>query len=238
MVRNACLCPSFCIGIAGPWICVLGAVLTDNVIVQPLTDYIWLDYDFTKLYSIAQLFCSLASGLKDLDKYYRSLSRADAPLPERMFPYIRSFLFKGQEVAFSYIKPLSGRKPIFLAQLDDKTKVVVKFVHSYSSVAHRLVANAGLAPCLLYCGMDDASAPFFGRLKMVVMDYIEGVSAHYIMQKMRLNPQVYESVRRALDILHNSNFVFGDLRPANIMIDAKGTAWLVDFDWCSIEGQG
>ena len=33
-------------------------------------------------------------------------------------------------------------------------------------------------------------------------------------------------------VLHEASFVFGDLRSANILIDADGLPYLIDFDWC------
>ena len=44
-------------------------------------------------------------------------------------------------------------------------------------------------------------------------------------------------IRRAMDLLHEKNLVFGDLRPPNILIKGD-TALLVDFDWCGEEGKG
>ncbi|KAK2463746.1 hypothetical protein APHAL10511_004239 [Amanita phalloides] len=42
---NATACPTFLVATAGPWIVILGAVITDGVIVQQLTDYIWVGLD-------------------------------------------------------------------------------------------------------------------------------------------------------------------------------------------------
>jgi hypothetical protein len=43
--RNATNCPTFLVASAGPWIVILGAVITDGVIVQRLTDYVWVGMD-------------------------------------------------------------------------------------------------------------------------------------------------------------------------------------------------
>ena len=40
LVRRASYCPSMLIAIAGPGLCVLGAIFTDKVVVQPLTSYV------------------------------------------------------------------------------------------------------------------------------------------------------------------------------------------------------
>jgi serine/threonine protein kinase len=221
--------------------CVLGAVWTDKVIVQALTDYIWLGgdhYDIESYNKIGRLFLSLRKGLKTLNKYYRGLSRKEALQPERMYPYIRSFFGEGKEVSFSYIRKLPGRQPIFLVRLDDGTLAVVKFVQTYSSAAQNLLASHDFAPRLLYCGVDDTDAPFFGRLKMVVMEYIEGETVYDAMLARKLGQCIYESVGKAVNLLHENNFVFGDLRAPNIILNSKDTVMLVDFDWCSIDGQG
>jgi len=227
--------------------CILGAVLTDKVIVQPLTDFVWLGgnfYDMGNQHFIGRLFRSLFESFQELDDYYKSLSPSDTLLRERMFPYVRSYNSEDPEgeVFFTYLRPLAGRKPIFLAQLDDETKVVVKFVQTYSSVGHKLLAAEELAPRLLYCGVGDPSARFFGQMKMVVMEYIEGLTAYDAMKKGKLGLGVYESVERGLELLHGKDLVFGDLRTANIIIkqskDGQDLVALVDFDWCSIEGQG
>ena len=38
-------------------------------------------------------------------------------------------------------------------------------------------------------------------------------------------------------VLHEASFVFGDLRSANILIDADGLPYLIDFDWCGKAGE-
>ena len=47
-----------------------------------------------------------------------------------------------------------------------------------------------------------------------------------------LPPSLKESVRKAVDLLHKGNIVFGDLRPQNILhLTGTDRVWLVDFDW-------
>jgi hypothetical protein len=47
VVRNNTCCPTFLFANAGPWFAILGAVFTDKVIAQRLTDYIWVGMDAT-----------------------------------------------------------------------------------------------------------------------------------------------------------------------------------------------
>ncbi|KAJ7761882.1 hypothetical protein DFH07DRAFT_679814, partial [Mycena maculata] len=50
---------------------------------------------------------------------------------------------------------------------------------------------------------------------------------------------VLEDVRRAIEVLHRHNIVFGDLRLPNIMVRQHGSrSPCVDFDWAAIAGQG
>src|SRR3954447_26012745 len=39
-IRNFCCVPSFVIGMAGPWFCILGGVFLSRAVIQPLTDFI------------------------------------------------------------------------------------------------------------------------------------------------------------------------------------------------------
>jgi len=47
VVRNNTCCPTFLFANAGPWFAILGAVFTNKVIAQRLTDYIWVGMDAT-----------------------------------------------------------------------------------------------------------------------------------------------------------------------------------------------
>ncbi|EEB92167.1 hypothetical protein MPER_09364 [Moniliophthora perniciosa FA553] len=55
-LMKACCCPSFIVSLSGPWVAILGAVFTSNVVVHRLTDYIWLgnsraiDNDYFRLH--------------------------------------------------------------------------------------------------------------------------------------------------------------------------------------------
>lgn len=44
-------------------------------------------------------------------------------------------------------------------------------------------------------------------------------------------------VREAVDLLHASNYAFGDLRYQNVMVRHDGKIKLVDFDWAGVHGQ-
>ncbi|KAI9460117.1 hypothetical protein BJY52DRAFT_1168714, partial [Lactarius psammicola] len=74
--RNRCCCPSFLIAFTGPWICILGAVFVDHVVVQQLTDFIWIGghpYDDDKLVSVTRILASLGAGITELRQFYGTL---------------------------------------------------------------------------------------------------------------------------------------------------------------------
>jgi hypothetical protein len=41
-IHDRCCCPTFFIAIAGPWMCILRVVFIDHVVIQELTDFIWI----------------------------------------------------------------------------------------------------------------------------------------------------------------------------------------------------
>ncbi|KAH9922405.1 uncharacterized protein B0H18DRAFT_518681 [Fomitopsis serialis] len=118
---------------------------------------------------------------------------------------------------------------------DGEVEVIVKFTARYNAEAHRILAAAGLAPTL------HAIIPVCDRIFMVVMDRVEGETAWSFEQRNELLPHsVYADVKTAVDLLHEHDLVFGDLRAPNIMCvrrsggagsDEHWSAMLIDFDW-------
>ena len=103
-----------------------------------------------------------------------------------------------------------------------------------------------MAPRLLYCGLLDGETDvrdgddrvrgsirtgglYVGPIRMVVMDYIEGST----LDKTQNPPEdTCSKIEKAIKTLHDSKFVFGDLRALNVMIsNDKTKVYLIDFDW-------
>jgi serine/threonine protein kinase len=105
---------------------------------------------------------------------------------------------------------------------DPAQDIVVKFVDRYGERAHRLLANEGLAPKLLFCGSPrlDDEQPSYQPISMVVMEYVDGDTLAVGSKSMSEESveTVRSDVRRALKLLHSHGLVFGDLRPPNVMI--------------------
>ncbi|KAH9175906.1 hypothetical protein EDB89DRAFT_1942580 [Lactarius sanguifluus] len=91
-IRDSCCCPSFLIAPAGPWMCILGAVFVDNVVIQQLTDFLWIGghpYDDDRLESVTHILTSLGTGITELREFYKKLSLCG--LCTTRFPTFLSF---------------------------------------------------------------------------------------------------------------------------------------------------
>jgi serine/threonine protein kinase len=216
--------------------CVLGAIFTENVSVQQLTDFIWTGadaYEDRVLESIARLFRALHIGLQSLKGFYATLTISQPGITQPLFPFIRSCPDpNGHQLNFRYLERLNQTKALYLARDDTGRKLIVKFVKRYNSLAHQLLARHGLAPTLYYSARDRAENARPLGLEIVVMDFVEGTNAHDLFPTGRLPESKFGFVEKAMNILHAQSIVFGDLRLPNIIITDKGKPILIDFDWC------
>ncbi|KAF9479210.1 hypothetical protein BDN70DRAFT_807394 [Pholiota conissans] len=256
-VRSKCCCPTLMIAGGGPWLSVLGGVFTDKLIVQRLTDMMWIaqssTYEDVRVYRFAQTMVALRECFNDLRQYYTQLYSSDIPscLPNvphpRFFPYPTAFEREnGTITSWYYIKELHPANSeemdptcvTYLAQITgSQDLVVVKFVDRYGAAVHRFVANEGHAPELLYCGplsrqtIPSPTTSFpgiaLGPLQMVVMRYVKPCSLPASKPLISMR----EQLRSLFVKMHLSGYVFGDLRRPNVILDEKGTVQLIDFDW-------
>ena len=251
MVRNNTCCPTFLFANAGPWFVVLGAVFSDKVIVQRLTDYIWTGMDSSlndvHCRRVARVMYALQKNVVRLRNYYTGLSLVTASpdeLPPRFCPSVREYRDEDQSlVEFKYRRPLEDHPACvtFLAEtVEERPKsVVVKFVQRYGEEAHRILAREGMSPKLFYYGGIGArdGDPSYGALRMVVMEYIEGTTLGEAKKLLQVPSSAKGQIKEALKHLHNNGLVFGDLRPPNIIITDNGDVKLVDFDWAGVHGE-
>ncbi|KAG6848911.1 hypothetical protein H0H93_012907 [Arthromyces matolae] len=206
-------CPSILLAIAGPWLCVAGAVYVDKVIVQPLTDYVWLggdNFQEDHLRSAARLFTALKSVISSLEDYYMSLgqrmSTPDPVPPLNGFPFVTKY--GPEEKKFTYLSLLdseSQNKFMYKAFFDSdpNKKLVVKFTSRYNAKAHRLLSEHKLAPTLHYSSTDDDSSVMYGGRHMIVMDYVPMKSSSSV---GLLSSEQYDKIRKSIELLHQHNF--------------------------------
>lgn len=151
----------------GPWLCVLGGVFTDKVIVQRLTDMMWVGHSSTeedaRVYGFARVLRTLRECLLELQDFYNIIGAADhfsfAPglSPPRFYPYPTSYFANGKLVSFHYTRMLEDDAACvtFQAKICDEVDspdIVVKFVTRYGKQVQEFLANHGHAPKLRYCG--------------------------------------------------------------------------------------
>src|ERR1700722_1321530 len=98
---------------------------------------------------------------------------------------------------------------------------------SYCATAHQLLESQGFAPKLRYFSGEDSSFKKPDGLDMGVMDFIS--------EDKNLSGAGFEDVRKAIELLHNNDLVFGDLWRPNVLATPSG-AMLIDFDWCGTVG--
>jgi serine/threonine protein kinase len=229
---------------------ILGAVITDGVIVQRLTDYLWVGIDSVLIESrinhVAKTFYALKMSLEKLRAYYESQQlTSDHPADSRYFPSITAYRQENVFFEFEYVGYLENvpdcvtlRARTLLEPVQD---IVVKFVDRYGERAHQLLADVGLAPRLLYCGLPcpNNDQPSSQPISMVIMEYIDGntlAEAKHIKDEETLEGVQLE-LQRALKLLHKHGLVFGDLRLPNIMVTKDDKAKLIDFNWAGEANQ-
>jgi serine/threonine protein kinase len=180
-----------------------------------------------------------------LHDYYMNLQPTSIRSRARYFPSITAYRVGNEVVHFEYLGYLENDPSCTAIRAQTCTKpardIVIKFVDRYGKRAHEVLAEAGLAPRLDYCGSPqlDGGQPSYRSLYMVVMEYVDGQTLST--GKGKMDPKtvaiVRSEVRCALDLLHNNGLVFGDLRPPNVMITKAKEVKLIDFDWAGVSGQ-
>ncbi|RIB07705.1 hypothetical protein C2G38_2252459 [Gigaspora rosea] len=211
-IRDCCCVPSFIITITGPWICVLGGIFLNRVVVQPLTDMIPLTINV----------------------------RNEDQVEQRYFPYLRSFKLDDKNVNFIYIEELEDNRisSIWKARttnMENNYDIVVKFVKNYNITAHKICSGKGYAPKILYQSPIDEFLAL-GRYWMIIMEFV-GISLDRKLDQRDIRPSnlIYNDVKLAIELLHSNNYVFADLRLPNILVydeNERQRAKLIDFDWC------
>ncbi|KAI6096220.1 glycosyltransferase family 20-domain-containing protein [Pisolithus sp. B1] len=247
-------CPAFIIAHAGPWLTILGGVITSKCIIQQLPNFLWVPihstHDDDQWLHIAHVFHVLQESVGCLQSWYENNREAlydpSCPIPHpQFFPSINMFLEGGVEVPFQYQQPLEFDNTCvtYLAETKEiyPRKMVVKFITTYGVDAHKMLADAGFTSKLHYFGPigTDENIVLFSELRMVVMDYIEGLMLSDALKQHKVPPSFVTHLRQAIAQLHDAGLVFGDLRAPNIMVtpNNKVTVQLIDFDWAGKDGE-
>ena len=240
-------CPTFLLAGTGATFGVMGAVLTERVIAEHLSPiHVFMEQNAEQcsmMFLAARSLCALRDCIQEVPEYWQQLASRmsihDSPAitskHPRFFPYPSSYNDGSKTVHFRYIRRLEMDDicQTFLAKTDDK-QVVVKFVSTYGVEVHEYLHRERYAPELYYFDLLPGyptnllrphlppDIPYI-KMYMVVMEYIP--------------PRPYPSrdilvlqLQDALAKLHEKGFVFGDLRPPNVLFDGERVR-LIDFNW-------
>jgi serine/threonine protein kinase len=184
--------------------------------------------------------------MKKMEEFYRA-SLLAPPQPNSyplFFPSINNYYDKVQKIGvlFKYVHALEEDPACvtFLARTDSSKNVVIKFVDRYGFQVHKFLAEHQYAPQLLYYGPIDPNGPSYGSLRMVVMEHVEGRTLFKIQQGLlpisHSHPFICPALNHILSLLHNHDFVHGDLRSPNIIITEENKIKIIDFDWAGKAG--
>ncbi|KAB5588891.1 hypothetical protein CTheo_7667 [Ceratobasidium theobromae] len=104
---------------------------------------------------------------------------------------------------------------------------MVKFMNKYNTQAHHLLADEGYTPELLFAGLTPGCPA--GGMMIIVMELVTQAPL------ASLHDEICPTLKPALDILHSTQFVFGDLREPNTLVPANRSGkqkqvTLIDFD--------
>ncbi|CAG8766092.1 12788_t:CDS:2, partial [Gigaspora margarita] len=217
-ILKGCNMPCFIIGLAGPWICILGAVYVEKAVIEPLTGFEPLLFINNQIHweKIAQLFMALRIGCNNLKKYYESLPNSILKTvdSQRFFPYIRT----------------ANNKLLWKAETKKGQKIIVKFSLKYNDYAHKVCYEIGKAPELFF------ASNMINGFYMIIMGYVEGQKL-YDCDDLDISEyqKIIDGIEVAISHLHSKNIVFADLRDSNILVikDENKTyhGMLIDFDW-------
>jgi hypothetical protein len=265
-IRDACCCPAFLIGIAGPFLIISGAVFADRFISQHLTEYYFLGgtpHLNSRLYEIARVLKTLKLCLNELKTFYgkllppaptllpsggrnQSMNPRSLPgTPSRkiqgpsLFPHFCRFTANGKDFELKYVTrlvPHHSEKAVFKATLQQDGQTHPVVVKFTPTYCARAHEVA----------FEMGSAPklWFCEVAesvgmfVVVMDFVEGRRVDN--DKPRLPKEVLGPLQSTISALHNAKLVHGDLRGPNVIVsEGKGgkRTMLLDFDWAGEEGE-
>ena len=160
---------------------------------------------------MARLLSAYCSTVSELQQYL-----LDPPMPIKG-PY---YNLDGKLQDMKRMK--NGNKWMFEASYEGTTTVVVKFVRSYGREVHQLLAADKLAPQLY-----DVTI-LCGGWQAVVMEKVGGTTA--LAKQEQLQEGTIRGFERAVRLMHQENYVHGDLRPPNIQV-IDDSVMILDFDW-------
>jgi hypothetical protein len=182
-----------------------------------------------------RLVCALRTALRNLSAFYQT---ANTLSPRQIeYPFRNHFSDEsGSTQFFKYLEQVEDKR-VFRATLEGEgTPVYVKFSRRYGEAAHRAAQVAGLAPRLY------SVERIYGWYVIVMEDLSKDYDTLSNVSRDRL-PSLRQAVEQAVNTLHASGYVHGDIRGLNILVrklevgSERPMIVFVDWDWSGAIGQ-
>ncbi|KAI0739132.1 hypothetical protein C8Q80DRAFT_232263 [Daedaleopsis nitida] len=243
-------CPIFGVTVVGKRLRVYGSMYYNGWVSNQLMD----PYDIhpsANVDTLACIFHALSLGLTDLREWYTGVLGGSVMLrvkPAELMDAPSADVFldsSGRKVRFGYCHPML-RSNLHVWNGDPSPddwpnsvdSFIIKFTHDYGEDAHRLLAEAGHAPKLYYCGPPYAAfsdLDVYRPITMVVMEYSWRGRA---LTRGTGVPALTKQIREVVGLLHANDMVHGDLRGQNVLYEeSKNRVMIIDFDWAGKEGE-
>ncbi|RIB07618.1 hypothetical protein C2G38_2213924 [Gigaspora rosea] len=102
------------------------------------------------------------------------------------------------------------------AEMTNSHVIVIKYLQEYNTKAHELCAQKRLVPELLHISNFEELRKF----QIVITDFVPGI----ILSKkdkidLKFYQDIYENMKSIINLLHEKNFVFANLKPTNILMN-------------------
>ncbi|KAL6301702.1 hypothetical protein BKA93DRAFT_828038 [Sparassis latifolia] len=138
---SVCCCPTFVIAIVGPYVYILRAVVADDIIVEPLTGFLWLGgtpHLNEHVVTAARVFDTPKTCLEQLKTFYQGLRLSTDNTRLFIYPYINSCRKDDRDMHLTYVGRIGSKderasRALFEAKTETGNRVVVKFVKDYSA---------------------------------------------------------------------------------------------------------
>ena len=200
---------------------------------------------------LTALVLKLIRGVQQLTQFYRQANLASEALvvaeePIDSFPCDECSYWQSSSVKreYEFVKHIHGmvfEAKVLEAKDKDKDGIIVKYVPG-SFIGHEAqvhFASINLAPEILWHQTINA-----GLTKIVMRKVPNSITLHDLLQDenkellKRLRPQLIHNIQEVKKKLTEAQYVHGDLRTVNIMINTSTAAVvLIDFDWAAPEGK-
>ncbi len=249
ILQHTCI-PTFLVYIYGPYFGIAGAVMGQSITINPLVEgsLILRHGNESWTNQMTRVFCALRKAVDNLDKYYKKFVKSENLQAEKKemkiqarYPFLKKYKSASEEsVDIEYVDRIDkeNKKLVFLVK-ESGIKRILKFTTLYNSDVHNFCFNNGFAPELIK--IDNIENTDF---KFVIMEHLDGfnvISDIWDELNVEEKNELKKRILEALKIMHNNDFVHGDIRFENIMAKLNSNnKWIVkfiDFDWSGYNGK-